>query len=298
MLPESFPTVSMALGFLQRFKRTAQDLPKQLLSKASLSISNLRCNTLAAMSLQINVLGMIGLVLGTTLISSLLLATQSAKSDPSPQAVVPPGSAANLQHAPQDNLGQTPWWQMAVMFQVKSTRDQQFNACLFGDSITSALGNTLGKENFNFALGGMSTTSLLIQLNRLVAANVRCQKVVIAIGTNDAWYGLPDQQFVQQLTQAIALAYSLRASQITLMPAFYSTLAASKNPRLAGTLQRVNEINALIEQVAEAEQLVIASDGIQALYKDQSLNSDLTIDGVHLNPPGKKILRKFILSFL
>jgi lysophospholipase L1-like esterase len=193
-------------------------------------------------------------------------------------------------------MDKTPWWQMAVNYQVLRNRNQQFSVCLFGDSISSALGNTIGSGNVNFALGGMSTTSLLLQMQRLLAANVQCQHVVIAIGTNDAWYGIDDQQFTHQLSQSITLARNFGAVQITLIPAFYSTVAASKNPKLAGPLSRVDQLNALLQQVAKETDVTVAAAGIQQLFQDQALQEGLTYDGVHLNEAGKKIYRQVLME--
>jgi len=91
---------------------------------------------------------------------------------------------------------------------------------------------------------------------------------------------------------------SLETKLIILIPAFYSTLAASYNPKSAGTIARVDEINVLIERVAAAEKVTVESRGIQALFKEKALNADLTIDGVHLNSKGLDIYRKFLLNLL
>jgi lysophospholipase L1-like esterase len=187
---------------------------------------------------------------------------------------------------------------MAVNYQVARNRNQQFAGCLFGDSISSALGNSLGQGNVNFALGGMSTTSLLVQMQRLLDANVRCQHVVIAIGTNDAWYGIDDQRFTEQLTQSIGLARNFGAEKITLIPAFYSTVAASKNPKLAGPLLRIDQLNVLLNQVATAEQVIVAGTSIQGLFQNQALHEGLTTDGVHLNDSGKKLYRQVLGEIL
>lgn len=233
------------------------------------------------------------LLLGLALaVGNCILALQPSGAAP---AIAPnPSSPAPA----RDNLNNIPWWQVAVNYQVTATGNRQFQACLFGDAMSAELGNTLGEGTFNFALGGMSTTSLLIQLQRLVTANVQCSQVIIAIGTNDAWYGHEDQRFTQQLQQAIALGRKMGASQITLIPAFYATIAASQNVNLAGPLSRVDQINALMQQVATVEKVAIAADGIQALYQDRALNPDFSVDGVHLNDAGRKIYRQALLKIL
>ncbi|XZO00007.1 MAG: SGNH/GDSL hydrolase family protein [Microcoleus sp.] len=197
-----------------------------------------------------------------------------------------------------DSVSSALWWQMAVYNQVQQIQDQQYQGCVWGDSISSALGNSLGEENFNFAIGGMSTVSLLEQFQLVVPKGFKCETSIIAIGTNDAMYGISDEQFVQNLQEAIAKLRSIGTKKIILIPAFYSTLAASYNPKLAGTISRVDEINVLINQVAAAEKIPVESQGIQALFKQKELNPDLTIDGVHLNAKGLDIYRKVLLNIL
>jgi hypothetical protein len=43
---------------------------------------------------------------------------------------------------------------------------------------------------------------------------------------------------------------------------------------------------------------VVTPPGIQELFKEQALNADLTIDGVHLNAKGLDIYRKVLLNVL
>ena len=197
-----------------------------------------------------------------------------------------------------DTVSSALWWQVVVYNQVQQIKDRQYQGCVWGDSISSALGDSLGEENFNFAIGGMSSVSLLEQLKLVVPQRFTCEKAILAIGTNDAMYGISDEQFVSNLKQAIAIMRSLETKQIILIPAFYSTLAASYNPKSAGTIARVDEINVLIDRVAAAEKVTVESHGIQALFKEHSLNADLTIDGVHLNAKGLDIYRKVLLNVL
>jgi len=212
-------------------------------------------------------------------------------------AYIPFRVLANPQPA-GDNVSSALWWQMAVYNQVQQIQDKQYQGCVWGDSISSALQDSLGDGNFNFAIGGMSSVSLLEQLKLVVPQAFTCEKSILAIGTNDAMYGISDEQFVNNLKEAIAQLRSLGTKQIILVPAFYSTLAASHNPKAAGTIARVDEINVLIEQVAAAEKVPVECQGIQALFKEKALNQDLTIDGVHLNAKGLDIYRKVLLNIL
>jgi lysophospholipase L1-like esterase len=197
-----------------------------------------------------------------------------------------------------DRLATTSSWQMLVDYQIAIAQNQPYSACLFGDSISSALGNQLGSSVYNFALGGLSSVSLVEQLKRLNLKNVQCQNAVIAIGANDALYTTTDLQFTQNLTKAIALTRQMGAKQVILLPAFYSTLAASKNPKLAGPIPRVERINQLIQQIAKAEGTILKSTELEPLFEGKTLKESLTYDGVHLNAAGLKIYRPIILNIL
>lgn len=199
---------------------------------------------------------------------------------------------------PKDNLSSTILWQLEVQYQVIATQDKQYQGCLFGDSITAELGTSLGDKTFNFALNGLSAISLVEQLQHLIPANVKCDKVVMAIGGNDAWYGIGDDLFVEKLQKAIALGRSLGTQQIFLIPAFYSTVAASLDPSISAPLKRVEEINALINQVGAKEQLPVVTEGIQALYDNNVLKDNLTTDGDHLNAAGLEIYRQALFKIL
>lgn len=199
---------------------------------------------------------------------------------------------------PTDNLSSTLIWQLEVQYQVIATQGKQYQSCLFGDSITAELGTSLGEKNFNFALNGLSTISLVEQLQRLIPAKVKCDKAVIAIGGNDAWYGMSDELFTDKLKKAIALVRNLGTQQVFLIPAFYSTIAASLDSNLAAPLKRVEEINELINQVAAIEKVPVAAQGIQALYENNVLKDNLTTDGDHLNAAGLEIYRQALLELL
>jgi lysophospholipase L1-like esterase len=203
-----------------------------------------------------------------------------------------------LQASGPDKLSNLPWWTAQINLQAKQSKKQTYAACLFGDSISSGLGQTLSANTFNFGTGGLSTVSLRTQLEILTKAGVGCDQAVIAIGTNDAMYVISDTQFVINLRESINLVRSMGAKQITLIPAFYSTLAASKNPLAAGPLERVDEINRLIEQVAQEQDLPVISEGLEMLYEGNELRSDVTFDGVHLNNAGKTIYRDFLKRIL
>lgn len=204
---------------------------------------------------------------------------------------------ADTQYRP-DPLPSYGWWHAKVKQQAANSQNQSFQGCLFGDSISSALGDPLAEGVANFAMGGLSSVSLVQQLKVLNTAGIKCQQAVIAIGTNDAGYAIQNADFVDNLMQSVELVHQMGASQITLIPAFYSTVAASQDPALAGPIARVDEINQLIQRVAAAENVPIVADGLQPLYANKSLKQEMTFDGVHLNDNGKQIYRQVVQRIL
>lgn len=199
---------------------------------------------------------------------------------------------------PKDNLSSSPLWEVQLQYQVFATENKQFSGCLFGDSISAGLGNTLGQGNFNFGLNGLSSISLVEQLKRLNPTKFKCEKAIIAVGGNDAWYNLTDDLFSSKLKEAIALVRTSGTKEIFLIPAFYSTVAASQDPNLSAPLAKVEQINAVMLQVAATEKVPVVAEGIAPLYDNNVLKANLTSDGDHLNTEGLKIYRQALLDIL
>lgn len=207
-------------------------------------------------------------------------------------------SSGSASAPPKDDVSSSPLGQIAVQYQILAAQDKQFSGCLFGDSVSAELGNTLGNGTFNFGLNGLSTISLVEQLKSLIPTKVKCEKAIIAIGGNDAWYGISDELFSKNLQAAIALVRTMGNKEIFLIPAFYSTVAASLDPTLAAPLPRVEQINVLINQVAETEKVPVEAAGLAPLYENNVLKENLTSDGDHLNAEGLKIYRQALLQIL
>ncbi|MEH2149160.1 alpha/beta hydrolase [Nostoc sp.] len=207
-------------------------------------------------------------------------------------------SSSSADAPPKDDVSSSPLGKIALQYQTLAAQDKQFSGCLFGDSISAGLGNTLGNGTFNFGLNGLSTISLLEQLKTLIPTKVKCEKAIIAIGGNDAWYGISDELFSKNLQEAIALVRTMGTKEIFLIPAFYSTVAASLDPTVAAPLSKVEQINVLINQVAEIEKVPVAAAGLASLYENNVLKGNLTSDGDHLNAEGLKIYRQALLQIL
>jgi GDSL-like Lipase/Acylhydrolase family len=200
---------------------------------------------------------------------------------------------------PTDTLASRPEWQNEVKSQLAIAQNQHYKTCLFGDSISSGLGYSLGEGSFNFAIAGMSSVSQLEQLKLLTGAGVKCEAVLMALGTNDAAYRVTDGQFEKNMKAIVAQARTqMGVQKVVMIPAFYSTVEASRDPSLAGPLHRVNRINGLIEKIAAKEKAILMNEGLEGLFEGQALRQTLTTDGVHLNPDGETIYRAALLKMM
>ncbi|WP_244919160.1 alpha/beta hydrolase [Nostoc commune] len=207
-------------------------------------------------------------------------------------------SSGSADAPPKDNVSSSPFGKIALQYQILAAQNKQFSGCLFGDSVSAELGNTLGNGTFNFGLNGLSTISLLEQLKSLIPTKVTCEKAIIAVGGNDAWYGISDELFSKNLQEAIALVRTMGNKEIFLIPAFYSTVAASSDPTISAPNSRVEQINALINKVAEIEKVPVAATEVAPLYENNVLKENLSSDGDHLNSEGLKIYRQALLQLL
>nr|MDZ8004001.1 alpha/beta hydrolase [Nostoc sp. DedSLP05] len=209
------------------------------------------------------------------------------------------GSSSSAADAPpKDDAISSPLGRIALQYQTLAAQNKQFSGCLFGDSISAGLGNTLGSGNINFGLNGLSSTSLLEQLKALIPTKAKCEKAIIAIGANDALYGISDELFSKNLQEAIALVRTMGAKEVFLIPAFYSTTEASSDPTVAAPLSKIEQINSLINKVAETEKVPVEAAGVAPLYENNVLKKDFTNDGDHLNAEGLKIYRQALSQIL
>ena len=80
------------------------------------------------------------------------------------------------------------------------------------------------------------------------------------------------------MAESIALARQPQPKQIILIPAFYSTVAASHDPTVSATNERVDEINALMSKVAMREQVPIAFKSVEPLNQNHAWKEKLSDD--------------------
>lgn len=65
-----------------------------------------------------------------------------------------------------------------------------------------------------------------------------------------------------------------------------------------GSIQRVGQIDSLIREVAHQERIPVLAATIQPLFTGKSLQSDFTVDGIHLNEAAKANDRRALRQLL
>jgi lysophospholipase L1-like esterase len=219
-----------------------------------------------------------------------------------------------------DPLPEAAWWQAAVAAQAHSLQDRSLDFLWLGDSITSGLGPAWGdrevgtapvdtERGFNAALSGMTTTSLVIQLQQLSAVNLQVGQVVIAMGTNDADRAITPIEFCHNLTAAIELIQGLGAHRIDLLPAHFPTPGYLWHYGWPDALTRVQQLNQQLAQVAQtfADSAAAGESQLSVIYHPQFFSAmysghrvepALTTDGVHLNAQGCQVYRQLLLALM
>jgi lysophospholipase L1-like esterase len=189
-----------------------------------------------------------------------------------------------------DRLPQEAWWQAAVADQAARLDGQSLDFLWLGDSITAGLGAASPEGMvFNAALSGMTTTSLVVQLQRLDSVNLQVRQAVIAMGTNDADRALSLDDFRDNLTTAMALIQGFGAQRIHLLPAHFPTPGHLWNYGWPDALTRVAQLNAQLADLAQAQtgpSVVYHPQFFASMYAGHRMEPALTTDGVHLNEPG------------
>jgi lysophospholipase L1-like esterase len=224
------------------------------------------------------------------------------------------GFSGHLPPVP-DPLPQEAWWQAAVAAQADHLQNRSLDFLWLGDSITAGLGTAADSgetgvvQGVNTALSGMTTTSLVIQLQQLSAVNLQVGQVVIAMGTNDADRAITPIEFRHNLIAAIELIQGLGAHRIDLLPGHFPTPGHLWHYGWPDALTRVQQLNWQVAQVAQtfADSTAAGESQLSVIYHPQFFSAmysghrvepALTTDGVHLNAQGCQIYRRLLLALM
>lgn len=167
--------------------------------------------------------------------------------------------------------------------------DSQADIVMLGDSITFGLNwNELFNINIvNRGIGGDITEGFLNRLDSIYSASPK--KVFIMGGINDIYRGVKVNQI---FSNYIKIIEALKSKNI--VPYIQSTLYNSARNDLNSS---VTELNNLLKEYAIKNNITYI-DLNEKLSKNNSLISDYTYDGLHLNSNGYKIWKKEIEQYI
>ena len=164
---------------------------------------------------------------------------------------------------------------------------QPGDTVFLGDSITYG-----GRWNELFpdtatrqrGIGGDTSAGVLARLDPI--ANAKPKQLFLKIGTNDIFFGVPQDDIVTNVTRIVDRV--LEASPDT------EVFVQSVLPRAAGYQQRVESLNAALEEAVEGKTTWI---NLYPLFLDEagsSIDDSLSNDELHLLGPGYIIWRDAI----
>jgi lysophospholipase L1-like esterase len=167
-----------------------------------------------------------------------------------------------------------------------------------GDSITQDF-NVYeyfpGKQVYNRGIGGDTSQGVLTRLNESIF-DLKPSKVILQIGTNDLELLDDGVEAIHQRIKRIIKEIKTfdKSIDIVLLSVYpvnplidRKTVGKRKN-------QDIQELNHLLSQVDE----VIYLDIYSQLEKDNVLNPDYTLEGLHLNQKGYQVIKKEIEEFM
>lgn len=172
---------------------------------------------------------------------------------------------------------------------------------LLGDSITEMftyheLFDEFTKETgikvYNRGIGGDTSDRILERLETNVF-NIEPKIIVFMVGINDLTIGAPAQVVADNIEKVI-LAIKERLPQTDLI---LETLTPVRN-RKKGSNSQVDELNKLLEPMAEKYNLKFLRTHDLLLADDNELRKDFTYDGLHINAKAFEIVTGEILKLI
>jgi lysophospholipase L1-like esterase len=165
-----------------------------------------------------------------------------------------------------------------------------------GDSITQYWGWHNGtwfpqKEWINRGIGGQTTQQLLLR-ERHDALDLHPDAMVIEGGANDMRLGFSPEAIRDNVATIAELA---RAHGITVFIAGMTPVCDCVRP-LTGlrTVDRIHRLNALLQQLCREQHWVYLDFNTPLAAPDGLMRKELTVDGVHPNDAGYKLLEPVV----
>lgn len=169
-----------------------------------------------------------------------------------------------------------------------------------GDSITEYWGSRNGTwfsqpEWINRGIGGQTTQQLLLR-ERHDALDLRPEAIVLEGGANDMRLGFSPEAIRDNVATMAELA---RARGLTVFIAAMTPVCDCVRP-LTGlrTVDRIHQLNTLLLQLCRENHWTYLDFNTPLAAPDGLMRKELTVDGVHPNAEGYKLLAPVVLKAL
>ena len=169
-----------------------------------------------------------------------------------------------------------------------------------GDSITEYWGLHSGTwfappQWLNRGIGGQTTQQLLLR-ERNDALDLHPRAIVIEGGGNDMRLGFSPEAIRDNIASIAELA---RAHRVTVFIAGMAPVCDCVRP-LTGlrTVERIHRLNALLQQLCREQHWTYLDFNTPLADADGLMRKELTVDGVHPNTDGYKLLEPVVLEAL
>jgi lysophospholipase L1-like esterase len=218
-----------------------------------------------------------------TLTSAPLFARSQAASLP---ANAEEADFAQLHHYRAQNATHTPAHARRVVF--------------LGDSITEYWGLHSGTwfeqpEWLNRGIGGQTTQQLLLR-ERNDALDLHPRAIVIEAGSNDMRLGFSPEAIRDNIASIAELAH---AHRVTVFITGMTPVCDCVRP-LTGlrTVERIHHLNALLQQLCREQHWTYLDFNTPLTGPGGFMRRELTVDGVHPNSDGYKLLEPVVFEAL
>lgn len=169
---------------------------------------------------------------------------------------------------------------------LERTRNEKFDLCLLGDSVTQMWPGDLfakyfGKYNaVNFGIGGDRTENVLWRLDRGELRGTSPKLIVLLIGTNNSGMNTPEEIALGVAAVVKTLRTNLPRTKILLLGIF---------PRRDANRAKTDAANLLLAKLADKKMIRYLDIGSKFLDKDGKLLAGVLSDDVHLTRKGYEI---------
>lgn len=174
----------------------------------------------------------------------------------------------------------------------------------FGDSITECC--DLDKyypeiETYNRGISGDTTKGMLNRVENNVI-NIRPSTIVFLGGTNDLGHGSSPQTVADNIDKILEKIYTALPKCKVIVQSVYPVNPYKKPPFLNAVKNRKNSdiliVNSLLPDICQKYNAKFLDIHRLLVDSEGNLDKDFTMDGLHINDKGYKIISKTIKQYL